>query len=117
MCSLLPVARRALPISVPKNQYSTQMTSTTRIAPTMRVAVLCGMPVKSEILEKIVSLVSRGVLDLPMMRRLIDQRLIWVRMPARMAGISNTVVRMPVTAPATPPASMPTTVASAGSTP
>ena len=117
MASLLPVARSALPISVPKNQYSSQITAATRMAPTIMATVLWGMPVKSDTFEKIVSAVSSGVFDLPMMRRLIDHRLICVRIPARMAGISNTVVRTPVTAPATPPASMPARVATTGSTP
>ena len=90
---------------------------TTSTAPTTMVTVLCGRPVASEMREKIVSLASSGVLDLPIMRRLMDHRLIWVRIPARMAGISKTVARRPVTAPATAPASMPTRTATTGSTP
>ena len=91
--------------------------STATMTPTMMALALDCSPVRSLILEKTVSDVSRGVLDLPMIRRLMDQRLICVRMPARMAGISSTVVRKPVTAPQTAPASMATRIATAGSTP
>ena len=117
MCSLLPVARRALPISVPKNQYSAAMIATATIAPTMMEAVAEDRPVNSVMREKIVSLCSRGVLDLPMMRRLMDHRAIWVRMPARIAGISSTVCKKPVTAPASIPASIAAATAMSGSTP
>ena len=78
---------------------------------------LLDRPVISVMREKIVSLCSRGVLDLPMMRRLMDHRLICVRMPARIAGISSTVCKKPVTAPASMPASMAAMTAISGSTP
>ena len=40
----------------------------------------------------------------PMIRRLMENRASWVRMPARMAGMPMTVCRMPVMAPASRPA-------------
>ncbi len=83
----------------------------------MMATTLEARPVASPMAEKTVLLVSSGVFDLPMMRRLIDHRLICVRIPARIEGILNTVVRKPVTAPQTAPASMAPTMASAGSTP
>ena len=39
-----------------------------------------------------------------MIRRLMEYRASWVRMPARMPGIPILVCRIPVTAPAMPPA-------------
>ena len=117
MASLLPVARQAEPISVPKNQYSAAMIATATMAPTMMEAMLVESPVRSVTCEKMVSFLSNGVLDLPMMRRLMDHRPICVKMPARMAGISNTVCKKPVTAPATMPASIAARMASSGLTP
>ena len=117
MSSLLPVARSALPISVPKNQYSRAMMSTATIRPTMMEPALVERPVVSVMREKIVSCCSRGVLDLPIIRRLTDHRAICVRIPARIAGISNTVCKKPVTAPASIPASIAATIAIRGSTP
>ena len=76
-----------------------------------------GSPVALPSCVNTVSLVSSGVLDLPMMRRFTDHRLICVRMPARMAGISNAVARKPVTAPVMAPASIEAAMASAGLTP
>ena len=81
----------------------------------MVVVVDCGRPVRSDRREKTVSLLSRGTLDLPMMRRLTDQSAIWVRIPARIAGMSKTVWRKPVTAPASMPAAMPASRATMGS--
>ena len=83
----------------------------------MMATTLLESPVMSPSLLNTVSLLSSGVLDLSMMRRLMDHRLICVRMPERIAGISKTVVRKPVTAPQTAPAAVAARMASAGSTP
>ena len=116
MYSLLPVARSAEPISVPKNQYRMATMATASTMPRMMATVDCGRPVMWLTDEKMVPLARMGVLDLPMMRRLMDHRLICVRIPARIAGISKTVVKMPVTAPAMAPAHMPASTAIKGST-
>ena len=55
MASLLPVARQAEPISVPKNQYSAAMITTATISPTMMEPTLVDRPVRSVTREKIVS--------------------------------------------------------------
>ena len=50
-----------------------------------------------------------------MIRKFMDHREIWVRIPARIAGISRTVCRIPVTAPAAIPASIDNRSAASGS--
>ena len=56
--------------------------------------------------EKTVCAFRSGTLDFPpIIRRLIDHSAICVRIPERIAGISNTVCKNPVTAPAASPAS------------
>ena len=104
--SLLPVARRAEPISVPKNQYKRKITAPAITRPISPDAKDVFMPVASTRPEKIVPVFNNGILLFPIIRRLIDQRDICVRIPAKIAGISNTVCRKPVTAPARTPAAV-----------
>ena len=88
------------------------------INPTIRVAWDCVMPSLST--QKVMSdaILLTDWFDLSdMIRRLMDQREIWVRIPARIAGIPKKVCKTPVTAPATPPANAPHTRASVGSSP
>ena len=105
MSSLFPVALRALPISVPKNQY---ITATIRMAapiPMTWDAWAWLKPVADETMVTMDLDLRRGMLLLPpIIQRLMDHRDIWVRIPARMDGISKTVCRMPVTKPASIPA-------------
>ena len=118
MASLLPVARMALPISVPKNQYRKAIITIATPTPRRREATCLLIPVHPMILEKIVSVFNRGTLLLPpMIRRLMDHSPICVKIPARIAGISNTVCKNPVTAPATMPAAAATISAAQGSIP
>ena len=49
ICSLFPVARIALPISVPKNQYIAATIITTITIPTTSDAAVTEKPVRSEI--------------------------------------------------------------------
>ena len=118
MSSLFPVARKAAPISVPKNQYSAQISSATTTAPITSTTVDCRSPVASVSQVKIESTFNRGILLFcPIILRLMDQREYWVRIPARIAGISNTVCRNPVTAPAANPAKVEISSARIGLTP
>ena len=118
IASLLPVARMALPISVPKNQYRKAIINTATPIPSKRDASCLLIPVQPIILEKIVSVFNNGTLLLPpMIRRLMDHSPICVRIPARIAGISNTVCKNPVTAPAAIPAAAAIIRAIQGSTP
>jgi len=64
--------------------------------------------------EKIVSVFKRGILLFPITLRLIDQREICVKIPARIAGISNIVCNAPVIKPAIIPAKVANKSASKG---
>ena len=113
----MPVARSALPISVPKNQYMATMITSARTMPMASVAMVC-VRLRSEATRvKMVSAFRSGVFDLPMIRKLTDQSDIWVRIPARMAGMSNSTWSSPVTSPATIPARVPSRMATMGSRP
>ncbi len=67
---LSPVARTAVPISVPKNQYI-KRTTVMRTGSAMRKPYMLRDKIESLEPEKIVVTCSSGVLGLPMIRRLI----------------------------------------------
>ena len=104
MLGLEPVARREAPSSVPKNQYSTAMTTATKMATTrmglsrLRDRTLCWSTSRSYCRE------LTGRLACPMIRRFTEYRASWVRIPARMAGMPQAVWNRPVTSPASTPA-------------
>ena len=92
MAAFAPVARRELPSSVPKNQYSSAMSSMS----TMR-EVKIGLDRLSSrtfrwltISAYLVTLIPWLALK-PMMARLMEYRESWVSMPARIGGMPITV--------------------------
>ena len=92
MSSLFPVALRALPISVPKNQYITTTISMAAAMPMTWDAWAWLKPVAEETMVTMDLDLRRGMLLFPPISlRLMDHRDIWVRIPASMEGISNTV--------------------------
>ena len=115
--SLFPVARSAQPISVPNSQYKNTITRTPIKIPITRETIVCLKLNHSTILEKIVSTFKSGTLLFPIILRLMDQSPICVKIPARIAGMSKSVCKSPVTAPASIPASVEITRASSGSIP
>ena len=107
MASFAPVARRELPSSVPKNQYSTAISSARKIS-----AVKMGLfrPMARTlrwltIRAYLVTLMPWLAL-ISMMAKLMEYRDSWVRMPARMGGMPMAVWNTPVSRPASIPAKM-----------
>ena len=92
------------PSSVPKNQYSTPMsTAVTRMTITMGLRTANSLTQRREMSRPYLSTLMDWF-ALPMIFRLMEYSASWVRMPARMAGIPIKVCRMPVTKPASSPA-------------
>ena len=63
-------------------------------------------PVRAASRLTILSTLANGVLLLPITQRLTDHSPSWVRIPARIAGMSKAVCSAPVTRPAAMPASV-----------
>ena len=98
----------------PENQYKIPITTTAKTIPISKTVKLFveihfdierGKWMTSLTLEKIVFVFSSGKLLLPIIIKLIEYNPIWVRIPAKMAGILQIVFRKPVTAPEAAPAS------------
>ena len=124
---LAPVARMEEPSSVPKNQYSTAMVTTTKMprgsrgfcSPSSRIY-------REETSRWFLSTLTASVAFVPlsapqptqpMMRRLMEYSASWVKMPDKMAGMPQAVWNRPVTRPASMPASTAHTRAVAGLAP
>jgi len=71
IASLSPVARRATPMSVPRNQTVTRPTASTTAANTPTPTHVLSWPASRSGDSSVVS-PSRGTLALPMIRRLIE---------------------------------------------
>ena len=72
ICGLKPVARMAVPSSVPKNQYRMTAISAAKIRPTARPDTATDSPSEFSRIVKTVSSCKRPMLDLPMTWRLTE---------------------------------------------
>ena len=93
------------PSSVPKNQYSTPIT--TAVARMTMMMGLCranSLTQRREMSRPYLSTLMDW-LALPMIFRLMEYSASWVRIPARMAGMPIKVCSRPVTRPVARPAS------------
>ena len=106
MRSLQPVARMALPSSVPKNQYRIAMRITMATATTKMVFFVRATPLtKRRETSSLYLSTLMAWLAFPMIFRFTDHSPSWVRIPDRMAGMPMKVWNRPVTRPAAMPAS------------
>ena len=105
MLGLAPVARREQPFSVPKNQYKTAMSTTVNTTSRGRgLSIPTVRTYRWDTSRSYLSTPTAWFALLPMIRRLMEYRDSWVRMPARMAGMPHFVWNRPVTKPASIPA-------------
>ena len=116
ICSFVPVARIAEPVSVPKNQYKSAISVAEKTAPVISELRFFPAPVTSESRFISVATPKSGMFALPITLIFIEYKAIIVKMPAKMPGIFSFVCKRAVAAPARQPEAKAAKTAKKGST-